>query len=53
MKHKIRLCEGENSPIFIQEMYKEKFIKSKIVNVQMKKKKNQENEKYKSNLLMF
>ena len=39
MKHKIRLCEGENSPIFIQEMYKEKFIKSKIVNVQMKKKK--------------
>ena len=52
MKHKIRLCEGENSPIFIQEMYKEKFIKSKIVNVQMKKK-NQENEKYKSNLLMF
>ena len=39
MKHKIRLCEGENSPIFIQEMYKEKFIKSKIVNVQKKKKK--------------
>ena len=53
MKHKTRLCQGENCPIFIQEINKEKFIKSKIVNVQMKKKRNQENEKYKSNLLMF
>ena len=39
MKHKIRLCEGENSPIFIQEMYKKINKKKKSERTKEKKKK--------------
>ena len=36
MKHKTRHCQGENLSIFICKMYKEKVIKRKIGNLQMK-----------------
>ena len=32
IKYKTRHCQGENSSIFILKIYKEKFIKKKIVN---------------------
>ena len=30
-------CQGENSPIFIDKVLKEKFIKKKIVSLQIRK----------------
>ena len=42
-----RHCQGENSSILIHKMYKEKFIKWKIVNLQMRKTRmNRQDEKY-------
>ena len=37
IKHKTRHCQGQNSSIFVIKMYKEKFIKSKIVTFRWEK----------------
>ena len=36
IKLKTRHCQKENSAIFIHKMYKEKIVKKKIVNLQMR-----------------
>ena len=46
IKHKTRHCQGENSSFFIHIMYYEIFISSKIGYLLMKKKMNQQHEKY-------
>ena len=37
INHKTRHCKGENSSIRIHKMYKEKFLKKKILNFQIRK----------------